>query len=197
MSRLEQLKRHLKAGKVYRRQDLAKWSRSVDRHLDFLLQDGTLQKLSQGLYHYPKKTAFGNTPPDDGDLVASFLNDDRFLITSPNAYNSLGVGTTQLYNTRIVYNHKRHGEYKLGNRAFEFRIKPHFPKKVTEEFLLVDLVNNLNSLAEDRDEILARVLGKARSMDEGRLMKSVEDYGNVKTRKLFSEALNHVQPHAA
>jgi hypothetical protein len=186
MSRLEQLKRHLKAGRVYRRQDLVKWSKSVDRHLDSLLRDGTLQKLSQGLYYYPKKTAFGNIPPEDGDLVASFLNDDRFLIMSLNAYNSLGVGTTQLYNNKIVYNHKRHGEYKLGNRAFEFRIKPHFPKKVTEEFLLVDLVNNLNSLAEDRDEILARVFRKASRMDETRLKKSVEDYGDVKTRKLLS-----------
>lgn len=70
-------------------------------------------------------------------------------MTSLNAYNSLGVGTTQLYNNRIVYNHKRHGDFTLGNRTFSFKVKPHFPKKVTIELLLIDMVNNLDQLAED------------------------------------------------
>jgi hypothetical protein len=37
-------------------------------------------------------------------------------VASPNAYNSLGVGTTQLSNNSIVYNHMRHGEYCLRGR---------------------------------------------------------------------------------
>jgi hypothetical protein len=37
----------------------------------------------------------------------------RFLLTSPNAYNTLGVGTTQLYDKTVVYNHKRHGHFML------------------------------------------------------------------------------------
>ncbi len=36
------------------------------------------------------------------------------LLASPNAYNSLGVGTTQLYDKTVVYNHKRHGEFHAG-----------------------------------------------------------------------------------
>ena len=155
-SRLHQLKRQLKPGEVYRRTELANWSKSVDRHLDELMQEGTLQKLSQGLYYYPKESAFGKTPPDENMVVQSFLKDHRFLLTSPNAYNSLGVGTTQLYNVRTVYNHKSHGEFKLGNRTFQFHIKPHFPLKVTPEFLLVDLVNNLEALAEDKSEVLKK-----------------------------------------
>jgi len=99
MNKLEELKKHLKRGNVYRRTDLAKWSKSVDRHLQLLLEEGTLKKLSQGVYYFPKETTFGQTPPDEEVLVRSFLKDDRFLLTSPNAYNSLGVGTTQLYNT--------------------------------------------------------------------------------------------------
>lgn len=185
MTKLDELKQHLKRGRVYRRTDLAKWSKSVDRHLEALLQDGTLQKLSQGLYYFPKQTSFGKTPPEEEDLVRSFLKDDRFLLTSPNAYNSLGVGTTQLYNERTVYNHKRHGEYKLGNRKFNFRIKPHFPKKITQEFLLVDLVNNLESLAEDHKEVLKNIFSKVRSMDKKKLERSVAEYGSVKAKKIF------------
>lgn len=192
MSRLQQLKRQLKPGEVYRRTELANWSKSVDRHLDELVQDGTLQKLSQGLYYYPKESAFGKTPPDENMLVESFLKDHRFLLTTPNVYNSLGVGTTQLYNERTVYNHKRHGEFKLGNKTFQFKIKPHFPKKITPEFLLVDLVNNLESLAEDSSEVLKKVADKVEVMDKKKLKQSVVEYGSVKAKKLFAPLL---QPH--
>ncbi|MRX76580.1 hypothetical protein GJU39_10800 [Pedobacter petrophilus] len=191
MTKLEELKKHLKRGNVYRRTDLTKWSKSVDRHLHALLEDGTLQKLSQGLYSYPKETTFGKTPPEEESLVRSFLKDDRFLLTSPNAYNSLGVGTTQLYNKRTVYNHKRHGEFTLGNRKFFFRIKPHFPKKLTEEFLLVDLVNNLGTLAEDQNEVLKNIFSKIQVMDAKKLERSTLEYGSVKAKKLLLPLLAH------
>lgn len=193
MSKLDELKRHLKPGKVYRRTELAQWSKSVDRHLDALLKDGTLQKLSQGVYYFPKQTAFGKTPPEEEALVRSFLKDDRFLLTSPNAYNSLGVGTTQLYNQRTVYNHKRHGDFKLGNRNFSFRIKPHFPKKISPEFLLVDLMNNLGILAEDQNEVLKNISAKIHSMDTRKLAKSLSQYGNAKTQKVLAPLLYATQ----
>ena len=65
-----------------------------------------MKKLRGGLYYYPKQSAFGEVPADDYNLVRAFLKDDRFLLTSPNAYNTLGLGTTQLYNKRI-------GRYEL------------------------------------------------------------------------------------
>ena len=190
MSKLEELKMQLKRGQVYRRDDLSKWSKSVDRHLDALVEEDTLQKLSQGLYYYPKISAFGKTPPDEEILIRSFLKDDRFLLTSPSNFNSLGVGTTQLYNERIVYNHKRHGEFKFGNRKFSFRIKPHFPNKLSQEFLLVDLVNNLEFLAEDPNEVLKNVALKVRTMDTKKLKRYVFQYANVRAKKILSPMLN-------
>ena len=191
MAQLEELKKHLKRGRVYRRGDLTRWSKSVDRHLEELTAEGTLQKLSQGLYYFPRESAFGKTPPDEAELVRSFLKDDRFLLTSPNAYNSLGVGTTQLYNQRTVYNHKRHGEFKLGNRNFKFHIKPHFPSKETTEFLLVDLVNNLENLAEDQSAVLRNVEGKVHSMDAKKLKAAVMEFGNVKTKNILMSLLTN------
>lgn len=191
MSKLEELKTQLKRGQVYRRGDLSKWTKSVDRHLDALVEEDTLQKLSQGLYYYPKISTFGKTPPEEEVLIRSFLKDDRFLLTSPSSYNSLGVGTTQLYNERIVYNHKRHGEFKFGNRKFSFRIKPHFPSKLSQEFLLVDLVNNLETLAEDPNEVLKNVTRKVRSMDTKKLKRYVSQYGNVRARKILAPMLNY------
>ncbi|MDE1901854.1 MAG: hypothetical protein KGI37_09455 [Alphaproteobacteria bacterium] len=186
MPQLNELKKNLSPGQVYRRADLAQWSKAVDRHLHQLQEDGSLTKLSGGLYYYPKKTAFGVAPADDKTLVQAFLKDDRFLLTSPNAYNALGVGTTQLYNTTYVYNRKRHGRFTLGNRTFEFRMKPYFPQELSEEFLLVDLVNNIAELAENREAVLAQVKLKAMTMDAEALSKAVRDYGNAATKKFFA-----------
>lgn len=195
MTKLQELKRHLRPEQVYRREDLARRSNAVDRHLKQLVEDGTLTKLSGGLYAYPKDTAFGKAPAEDDKLVGTFLKDDRFLLTSPNAYNSLGVGTTQLYDKTVVYNHKRHGTFALGGRKFDFRVKPTFPKRLSQEFLLVDLVNNLDRLAESRKEVLARVKERAASYDVSRLQRAARDYGSVRTRKFFRSLQQNAAPH--
>jgi hypothetical protein len=179
----------LRAGRVYRREELSEWSRSVDRDLQQLVGGGFLQKLAQGLYYAPRQSTFGALPPDDDEVVGAFLRDSDFLIFSPNAYNSLGVGTTQLYNTTWVYNHKRHGRFRLGNRSYEFRSKQKFPRTVTPEFLLVDMLNNLDMLAEDKDLLLGRVRSRFADMDPKRLKKALADYGSVATRKLTRDWL--------
>jgi hypothetical protein len=189
MTKLQELKRRLRPGQVYRREHVARWSNAVDRHLKQLVEEGTLTKLAGGLYVYPKETEFGKAPAEDDKLVEAFLKDDRFLLVSPNAYNSLGVGTTQLYDKTVVYNHKRHGDFRLGGRKFEFRMKPSLPKSLTKEFLLVDLVNNVNQLAESKQDVLARVAEKAASCDFRRLERAARSYGNVQTKKFFANAL--------
>ena len=196
MTKLQELKKHLRPGQVYRREDLMRWSNAVDRHLKQLVSDGTLTKLAGGLYLYPKQTVFGKAPPEDEKLVETFLKDDRFLLASPNAYNSLGVGTTQLYDKTVVYNHKRHGNFALGGRKFDFRVKPSFPRTLSREFLLVDLVNNLDRLAESKNEVLARVKERVASYDAPRLQRAARDYGNVRTKKFFAQTLKaDVGPH--
>lgn len=195
MTKLQELKRHLRPGQVYRRERLAQWSNAVDRHVKQLVEEGTLTKLAGGIYLYPKHTAFGKAPAEDSKLVERFLKDKRFLLASPNSYNTLGVGTTQLYDKTVVYNHKRHGEFFLGGRKFDFRVKPSFPRKLSKEFLLVDLVNNLDRLAESKEEVLSRVKARASSLDAARLRQVALNYGNVRAKRFFSEALS--APHAA
>lgn len=173
----------LQAGHVYRREDLARLSNSVDRHLQELVTMGKLQKLAPGLYHAPKPSNFGPLPPADDQVIKGFLRDKEFLVFSPSSYNAVGLGTTQLYNSTMVYNHKRHGIFRLGKRQFDFRVKPRFPKKLTTEFLYVDLLNNLDELAEDRDSVLNQARMKLPSFDSARLQNALDSYGNMATRK--------------
>jgi len=59
MQKLQELKSHLKSGRLYKRAELEKWSKSVDRHLSQLLSMEILSKVGPGLYYAPKKNAFG------------------------------------------------------------------------------------------------------------------------------------------
>ena len=192
MTKFDQFKAKLRPGQTYRRADLAQWSTAVDRHLKEAQQAGALTKLAGGLYYAPKETAFGQAPPQDDTLVATFLKGGPFLLASPNAYNALGVGTTQLHNKTVVYNHKRHGKFALGGRTYDFRMKPAFPKKLTAEFLMVDLVNNLDQLGESAEDVLERVKARLAASDRARVKKAAQSYGSERAKKFFARALAEV-----
>ncbi|MCC5937725.1 MAG: hypothetical protein JJU34_10620 [Lunatimonas sp.] len=65
-------------------------------------------------------------------------------------------------------------------------MKPKFPKKVTPEFLLVDLVNNLDTLAEDKMAVLSKAKERAATLDPVKLKRTVSAYGGSRAKKVFS-----------
>ena len=186
---LDDLRKRVKPGRVYRRKDMAAWSTSVDRHLRQLVDEGSLKKVSGGLYMAPRQTRFGPAPAETEALVGRFLGDDRFLVVSPNAYNGLGVGTTQLYNAPVVYNHKRHGRFELDGRPFDFRQRASFPKHLSEEFLLVDVLHNADRLAEEPGTVRRRAVARAGELDRKRLVKAVDDFDSARVRNLLAPVL--------
>lgn len=195
MSALQKIKDHLTPGTLYRRADLGKWSNAVDRHLGQLQREGTLLKVTAGTYYYPKKTVFGKSVPSDQELIRTFLKDSRFLIISPTMYNTLGLGTTQLYNETFVYNHKRHGCFKLGNRYFQFVMKHHFPLEVTKEFLVVDFVDNIDRLADNKTAALELLKEKVVGMNLQKLSGAVDLYGSMKAKKFFAAIYKESATH--
>jgi len=65
-------------------------------------------------------------------------------------------------------------------------MKPYFPKEVSKEFLLVDLVNNVKKLAEELDVVLECASRVAACMDASALKRDIQRYGGVRARKLFA-----------
>jgi len=189
---MQLLREHINQGEVYRRSDLEYYSTAIDRHLSQLTKDGTLIKLNQGLYYAPKQSKFGAVPPEDHQIVACFLKDEDFLLVSPNTYNSLGLGLTQLYNTTWVYNHKRKGEFQLNGKTFEFKLKSSFPQNISREYLLVDLLNNLENLAEDQTEVIDKLANNLPNFNTDALMKATQQYGTGKTKRTLKLVLRKV-----
>lgn len=186
---LKKLKACLIPGQVYRRADLAVYSSNVDRHLAKLVAEGRLMKLSQGIYAAPKATAFGQAPPEAEVLLKAFLKDDYFVVYGPSQFNALGLGTTQLYNKLIVFNRKRVGEYTLGGRTYTFYRWREAPKQLTPEFLVVELLNRLDQLSENRERVVEQLKGKLKDFSRRKLLHAVSHYGTLSTQKKLTSLL--------
>ena len=185
----ERLKAVLVPGQVYRRSDLVTLSSNVDRHLAKLISEGRLKKLSHGLYSSPKETEFGEAPPEEFSLLKTFLKDDHFVVYGLSLFNTLQLGTTQMYNERIVFNRKRVGEFTLGKRTYTFHRWREAPKELTSEFLVIELLNRLEQLAEDHDSILARLREKLSQFNQRKLKYAASHYGTLSTQKRLAELM--------
>lgn len=131
LTNFEKLKTQLIPGRVYRRADLEPFTSAVDRDLKKLLSNNFLHKIAGGLYYLPKKSSYGLLPPDEDQLIQTFLKVSNYLKVNWNDYNKLGLGLTQLYNKVVVYNYKRHKRKKLAGFLFDFRRLPNgFPHNV-------------------------------------------------------------------
>jgi hypothetical protein len=181
----------MKPGQVYRRAELAQFSKAVDRDLRTLVKRDLVRQPFTGLYYRPKKSAWGDLPAEASALVRAFLKTDDFLLTSLDAYNPLGVGLTQLSNVQVVYNRKRAGEFVLDGMKYLFKRPHHYPSKLTKEYLYVDLMNNWNNLLEPPDDLEKRLQKKLKELSPKMLEKLARSYGNVSTQKMLSELIAH------
>ena len=197
MSSLEKLRKHLRPGQVYRRADLVGLSTSLDRHLRQLVDEGALKKLRAGVYFKPRKSVFGDVPPKEQKVLARFLKSDDFFVMSLNSYNALGLGTTQIYNEQLVYNHKRDGHMEMNGQKYFFMKGRKYPKKVNKAFLLVDLVNNIDLLAEDREALKGRVAQRASDFGMEEVCRTAKLYGKAATQKFFEQITSRSESASA
>ncbi|MFC1522042.1 hypothetical protein ACFL6Y_06495 [Elusimicrobiota bacterium] len=188
MKNARKLKSSMQPGRAYRRQDLEGFSSAVDRDLKTLVERGDVKRLAGGLYYCPRRNPFGIAPPDDRDIVRAFLKTDDFLLTSYNHFNQLGLGLTQVYNSYVVYNHKRSGDFSLGGKRFEFRVVPEYPRKLSKEFLLVDLLNNLKRLPDDTSAVPRNLKARLSEFDQEKLRVCLGRFGRPAAKAALRKA---------
>ena len=131
----------LREGRVYRTGDLARWSESPARLAQRLVREGTLRRITRGLYYVPIASRFGPAPVPDEVMLRALLRGDPFLISGPPCWNALGLGSTAMFAVTLVSNTRRTGEVVLGGRRFLFR-RTRFPKRPSPEWFVVDLIEH-------------------------------------------------------
>jgi hypothetical protein len=181
----------LAPGRVYRTRDLGRWGANAPRLAKRLVQSGELVPLAHGLFAHPKRSRFGTVPPGDDEMLRAFLDDTPFVLTGPDRWNALGLGTTAVFAEPLVYNQKRSGRFVLGGRAFQLR-RVAFPETPTPEWYVVDLLEHADQAGAARSDIvnaLARALAAGR-FDRERLRTMAARYATRATRALLDSALS-------
>jgi hypothetical protein len=185
----------LRPGRAYRTKDLSAWGANSPRLAKRLVREGQLVELAHGLFAHPRKGRFGVVPPADEEVMRAFLDGGRFVFTGPERWNALGLGTTALFATPLVYNTKRSGTFELGGRKYQLR-RVAFPTRPTLEWFVVDLFENAARAGADPEalaEALLRAVG-AGAFDAGRLREMGARYGTRRTQSLLQRALESSAP---
>ncbi|MFO6420962.1 hypothetical protein ACLBKS_12225 [Hylemonella sp. W303a] len=183
----------LEPGKVYRREDLVCDLVFTDHRIRQLVAQGSLEKITQGLYHYRGTSPRNYSPLTSKSLLEGFLGMGDFLLLPWQEYLSLGLNLTPKFDMHLVYNRKRHGIFRLGEVTFDVRRRSRYPAQITPEFLLVDLLNNMDFFTEDSSRIQRDIRALIHKFDGHGLLKMAQDYGKVSTYKYISSWLTEMQ----
>lgn len=183
-------RKSLPAGHVYRARDLRRWGKNAARIASDLVASGQLVKLAGGLYASPRRTKFGELPPADRDVMKAFLNRGPFVFTGPEYWNPLGLGSTAMFASQLVYNTKRSGEFTLGKRKFLLR-RVSFPRKPTPEWFVVDLVENHAMAGVNRESLETHLAEAVRAgkFEAQELLDMAKCYGTKATLALVQRAV--------
>lgn len=183
----------LEPGKVYRREDLVCDLVFTDHRIRQLVAQGSLEKITQGLYHYRGSSPRSYAALSSKSLLEGFLGIEDFLLLPWREYLSLGLQLTPKFDMNLVYNRKRHGIFRLGEVTFDVRRRSRYPAQATHEFLLVDLLNNTDFFVEDVSKIQREARSLVQKFDSTILFKMAQDYGKVSTYKYISSWLSEMK----
>jgi len=177
-------------GRVYRTRELGQWSANPPRLAQRLVRDGQLVQLAHGLFAAPRRSRFGAVPPTDEALLRAFLDGGPFVFTGPERWNALGLGTTAVFATPLVYNTKRSGLFNFGGRRFLLR-RVAFPNTPSPEWFVVDLFESAEQAAAAPEELRVALEAALREgkFDRDQLASMSTRYGSRRTQALVSAAL--------
>lgn len=182
-------KPNLRPGAVYRTRDIGKWSANPSRLAKRLVAEGQLVPLRHGLYVHPKHGRFGAVPPDDCELMRAFVG-GSFVFTGPDRWNALGLGSTAMFASPLVYNTKRSGNFVFGGRTFRLR-RVDFPRQPSPEWFVIDLLEHADEAGADRANLasaLTRAVAHER-FDRARLRRMARRFGSARTQAIVDSAI--------
>jgi len=176
---------------VYRTRELGRWGANAPRLAKRLVAEGVLVPMAPGMFAAPQRSRFGVVPPSDDALMRAFLDDTPFVFTGPPVWNALGLGTSAVFATALVYNTKRSGRFVLGGRPFLLR-RVAFPHPAPREWFVVDLLEHAAQAASSREALspaLATALSQGR-FDPTQLLALASRYGTRETREVVEQSLS-------
>jgi hypothetical protein len=124
------------------------------------------------------------------ELLKRFLDGTPFVLTGPERWNALNLGSTAVAPVQLVYNTKRSGDFELGGRRFRLR-RVRFPTKPTPEWYAVDLLEHHAEAGVSRETLLEGLqrAAEATRLSAEKLREAAREYGTKQTQDDIEDAL--------
>ncbi|MEO6096473.1 MAG: hypothetical protein ABIW76_12520 [Fibrobacteria bacterium] len=119
--------------------------------------------------------------------MRAFLEGAPFVFTGSEHWNALGLGTTAVLASTLVYNTKRSGAFHFGGRRFVLR-RIAFPENPPPEWFVVDLLEHADQAGASRNDIaasLAQALARG-TFSRERLLEMAKRFATKATQALVS-----------
>lgn len=149
-----------------------------------------MRKAAHGLYYAPIESRFGSAPAQDEELLRAFFEGGRFVVTGPPRWNALGLGSTAMFASTLVYNTRRSGEFTFDGRRFLLR-RVLFPENPTPEWFVVDLLQHHEMVGAALTELAQRLTSTLRAgrWDAERLRDMAVQFGTQATQATVERCL--------
>ena len=181
---------NLEPGRAYRTRELRRFGANPARLARRLLREGKLQQAAHGLFYAPVQSRFGHAPPTEEEILRGFLDGSAFVVTGPPKWNALGLGSTAMFASTLVYNQKRTGEFTLDGRRFLLR-RVLFPETPSPEWFVVDLLQHHDMAGVPLAELADRLVATLREgrWNRQRLHEMADRYGTKVTLALIKRCV--------
>ncbi len=185
----------LTPGRIYRTAEFERWTSNPTRAAEQLVALGKLRKLRHGLYYFPLRSKWGPVPPEREEVLRVVLKDTPFVVTGSGRWNALGLGSTAVFATPLVYNSKLSSEQRIGPFRFAFR-RVRFPRNPSAEWFVIDLIQNRRMAGLDVDTLATtlRSAVKDKRFDAALLTRMAAEFGTLETIALVNRAIHEAAP---
>ncbi|MFI3263052.1 MAG: DUF6088 family protein [Rikenellaceae bacterium] len=171
------------------------------KHLNRLVQNGKLAKLSKGKYYKPEQTRFGQLPVSEYQVVKDLLEQDGRVIgyiTGYRAYNMMHL-TTQVPNTIHIGTNKFKNPTVRGVYKIKFVVQNNTITKESIPLLrFLDAIKNIKKIPGTlTDEAVVILLGILRDLSQNELqnIKRLSMKYTPATRALLGAMVESIYPN--
>ena len=137
------------ASKLYRKKlyNLNVSESSFYKLLERMYKAEEIEKLSKGIYYFPKKSKYGVIPISNEEIISVFTSNDEGMVVGYNLYNKLNL-TTQISKKYSIYSSNTSCEVKnIGNVEIK-NVNMKFKKEYVVMIEMFEVLQNFNEIQE-------------------------------------------------
>ena len=143
--------------------------------LERMHKNNEIEKLSKGIYYFPKVSKYGVIPISEEEIISKFTKNNEGMVVGYNLYNKLNL-TTQISKKCTIYSSKIDNEIKNIRNVEIKQVKTKFSK---EYINIIELLEVLQNFYEIQDINYIEFYNYAQ--------KCASEYNDVVTKKVLKE----------